>query len=167
MNSLLSAIPDNCSDYKKNLEEQVLDYLNSSERKSSFDWRYYFIKYEQMRYDNYGMYWWNNKKDKPYEIIIMHTEQRLTGRNWNIFAYTLKELHSEIFDLGDYAYQGDKLQIKGTNINIDILNDKFVISEGEKEIIIPQNESGNDTVDRIDFIYNELKSLKLLNELPS
>lgn len=160
LNKLLSKIPNNYNDVQHILENIVSNYLDNEN--TVFDWRYYFVKYEQMRYDTYGMYWWEDKLFKPYEVIIMGTEQRISGYNWNAFAYTLSKLHPEEFELDNYAYQGDKLRVKGLNVSIDILNDKFVINEEGKEpvdILITQNENGIDTENRIEKmekLYNNL-----------
>ena len=154
LNQLLSSIPKNCTNYKETLENYVSDYLANAK----FDWRYYFIKYKAMRYDSYGMYWWNDKTEKPYEVLIMHTEKALNGRNWNVFAYALFKMHPEQLELENYAYQGDKLRIKGKNISIEIHNDRFVVTEGEKqtEEFIIEQQDGIDVEDRIDVIYKKL-----------
>ena len=159
LNQLLSGIPKDCTDYSEILERSISDYL--SKENLVFDWRYYFIKYKEMRYDSYGMYWWNDKIKKPYEVLIMHTEKALNGRNWNVFAYTIFKMHPERFELENYAYQGDKLRIKGKNISVEIFNDRFVIFEGEnqpEEFIIEQQD-GIDKEDRISVIYEKLKQL--------
>lgn len=164
LNELLTSIPDNCSNIDEFLKKIISDYLKNT--KDSFDWKYYFIKYEQMRYDAYGMYYWKDKVNNPYGVIIMHTEKAINGKNWNAFAYTLYNLYQDYFDLENYAYQGDKLRIKGKNITIEILNDKFLISEegkGSIEKVIEQDGNGNDLGDRIGLIYSELKSMKLFS----
>ena len=162
MNQLLSSIPNDCNDYQKLLDNKISTYLNSSDL--AFDWRYYFIKYPQMRYDTYGMYWWENKTKKPSEVIIMHTGERLNGKNWNVFAYTLFKIHLDKFKLGDYASQGDLLKIKGKDISVEILNDSFIISEDGKsqEIHIKQDGSGIDLEDRIKGVFQKLKERNLV-----
>jgi hypothetical protein len=108
------------------------------------------------------MYYWKDKDNKPYEVIIMGTEQRINGYNWNAFAYVLSKLYPEKFEVDNYAYQGDKLRIKGKSVSIDILNDRFVVNEDGKEpveILIQSNEKGFDLEDRIEFITNELEKM--------
>ncbi|MBO6219780.1 MAG: DUF262 domain-containing protein [Treponema sp.] len=164
LNHLLSGIPKDCTDYSEILEKSISDYL--SKENLVFDWRYYFIKYKEMRYDSYGMYWWNDKIKKPYEVLIMHTEKALNGRNWNVFAYTIFKMHPERFELENYAYKGDKLRIKGKNISVEIFNDRFVIFEGEnqpEEFIIEQQD-GIDKEDRISVIYEKLANCFLMEE---
>lgn len=163
LNELLSKLPKSDSEFQPFLEKFVSDYLIDS--KTTKDWRYYLIKYSQIRYDTYGMYLWKDKKNKPYEVIIMHTEKALNGKNWNVFSYALYNLHPNNFELENFAYQGNKLKIKGKNIFIDILNDKFVVYEDDKlleEKSIPQDEHGIDSTDRLDFIYSELFKMNLL-----
>lgn len=163
LNELLSKLPENTSEFQPFLEQIISKYLTDSD--TSKDWRYYFIKYSQMRYDTYGMYWWEDKENKPYEAIIMHTEKALNGKNWNVFAYTLYKLHSDDFELENFAYQGDKIKVKEKNIIIDILNDKFVVYKDEKlleEKSILQDEYGSDSTDRLDFIYSELLKMNIL-----
>lgn len=115
-----------------------------------------------MRYDAFGMYWWADKTGKPYEVIMMHTEKSLSGRNWNAFSYVLSKLCPDKLELDNYAYQGDKLRVRGKNILIDILNDKFVLYEEDEEpvdIPITQNENGIDTENRIE------KMRRILDEM--
>lgn len=163
LNELLHKLPKNAEEIQNFMEKFVSDYLSNPNTVK--DWRYYFIKYAQMRHNAYGMYFWTNKKEYPYEITMMHTEKSLTGRNWNVFAYTLFMLHPEKFELGDYAYhQRDLLKVKEKNIRIEILNDKFIIRRENEEIAnikIPQNKDRVDSTDRVEFMYSEI--MKLLN----
>ena len=160
LNELLLKIPSDCSDIQKHLKTIVSNYLNNVN--TPFDWRYYFIKYEQMRFDTFGMYYWEDKCNKPYEVIIMGTEKRISGYNWNAFSYVFSKLHPDEFELDNYAYQGDKLRIRGTNISIDILNDQFVIYNGDNEptcISIDQDNMGVDVYDRLE------KGMELINRI--
>jgi hypothetical protein len=163
INELLSKISNECKDIKSFLENIIKEYLEGNNIK--FDWKYYFIKYSEMRYDSYGMYWWKDE-NKPYEIITMHTEKYLSGKNWNAFSYTLATKYPNDFELSDYAHYGDKLKIKGKNIFIDILNDKFSIKEEDKEpeeVSIKQDEEGIDLEDRIETIYAKLKDMHIIS----
>lgn len=161
LNSLLSKLPNDENNIQLFLENFISNYLDNQNTKK--DWRYYFIKYKQMRYDSYGMYYWSNKDKNPYEIVAMHTEKALNGKNWNVFEYTLFKLHPEQFELDNFSYQGDKLKVKGKEIYIKILNDKFVITQenqASEEIFIKQTLEIDD-FDRIETIYAEL-SMKIL-----
>jgi hypothetical protein len=161
LNQLLSQLDE--SEINDNaLKQLVDDYLNNAATPK--DWKYYFVKYDTMRTGNYGKYYWRNvsKEQNPYEIIMMNTETNLNGKNWDVFLYTL--YHSDLkgkLSLGDYAYSGDKLKIIGTNIEIDCLNDKFILSQNDeiKKYPIPQSEAGIDTEDRIVLAKKIIKEL--------
>lgn len=164
LNELLSKLPEDTNAIQSFLQNFVSEYLNNPNTPK--DWRYYFIKYEQIRYDTYGMYYWADKTQKPYEILAMHTEKALNGRNWNVFAYTLFKLHDEHFELDNYAYQGDKLKLRGQNTYIDIFNDRFTIikeNHESNEFSIQQIE-GFDCEDRIETIFAIIQTVSNTNK---
>ncbi|WP_051697514.1 DUF262 domain-containing protein [Prevotella sp. 10(H)] len=146
-----------------NLTEFVQEYINSSDTPK--DWRYYLIKYEQMRQGNFGMYYWRNWKDmsaKSYEAIMMNTEKSIGGRNWNIFLYTLFHLpeFAEKLTLGDYSYQGDLLKIINTDILIDCSDNRYTVSQNDIKTEYPIMQSNNiDIEDRIE------KGKQIINDL--
>lgn len=164
LNTLLSKLDDS-SINNTNLENLINNYLESSDTPK--DWRYYIVKYEQMRQGNFGMYYWRDRSKKQYELIMMNTEKSIGGRNWIVFLYTLYHLpdFSEKLSLGDYAYQGDKLKIKNTDISIDCLEDKYIVFQNDKEIEYKiQQSEGIDKEDRIEkgkeIINNLLKDIE-------
>jgi len=134
----------------------VQEYLNNPDTLK--DWRYYFVKYERMRTGNFGMFYWKNdpnrSKQNQYEVIMMNTEKSIGGKNWEVFNYTLYH-YSEFAGklvLGDYAYKGDKLKIIGKDVEIECINDKFILYHGEHVLDYPisQSENGIDLEDRIE-----------------
>ena len=161
LNTLLSKF-DELSITNENLEQLINEYLNNPDTKK--DWRYYLVKYSKMRQGNFGMYYWKdwqNRSKESYEIIMMNTEKSIGGRNWNIFLLALFHLpdFANKLILGEYAYQGDKLKIKNTDIEIDCLTDKFVVYQNEtlKDYPILQS-NGIDTEDRLE------KGRQIINE---
>ena len=144
----------------EHLELLVNKFLTNSETPK--DWRYYIIKYSPMRKGNFGMYYWGNLLENPYEIIMMNTEKSIGGRNWDIYLYTLYNLpvFAEKLSLGEYAYQGDKLKINNTSIEIKCLNDKYEVTRNEicTEYEIKQN-NGIDVEDRVE------KGEQIINDL--
>lgn len=84
------------------------NYLNTT---NTYDWRFYLVKYESMRPEKYGMYYWydySSREKESYRILMMMTEKSIYGRNFNIFLKTLKDLDNSLdFSLGEYAYSGD------------------------------------------------------------
>jgi len=164
LNMLLSKF-DKSTINNKHLELLIDKYLNNPDTLKN--WRYYFIKYSQMRKGKFGMYYQKNSK-KSYEIIMMNSEQSLVGKNWNIFLYTLYDLSDfkGKLSLGDYAYQGDgdRLKITDNGIGIECYNDKFIVLHGEQklqEYPIPQSKEGIDLEDRIEKGKNLIKELVL------
>jgi hypothetical protein len=162
LNSLLSTLEESNinNDY---LEKLINNYLDNKETPK--DWRYYFIKYIPMLHGNFGMYYWSNKQEKDYNIIMMNTEKSVGGKNWNVFLYTLKMLSdfSGKLSLGDYAYQGDKLKILNTEYEIECLTDKYVVFQNGIQTDYPiQQNDGVDSEDRIErgkqIINNILKT---------
>ena len=115
-----------------------------------------------MLHGNFGMYYWNNKQAKDYNIIMMNTEKSMGGKNWNVFLYTLFLLpdFSGKLLLGEYAYQGDKMKVINTDNEIECLTDKYVVSNNGilTDYTIQQNE-GLDIEDRIE------KGKRIINKL--
>ncbi len=159
LNTLLSGL-DESEIKNEHLEQLVNEYLDNSETPK--DWRFYLAKYNPMRMGNFGMYYWENRSEKPYKIIMMNTEKSIGGRNWDISLYTLNTLSVfiEKLSLGDYAYQGDKLKINNSDIEIECLNDKYVVSKNGilSEYSIRQKD-GLDIEDRIE------KGMEIINNL--
>jgi len=154
LNNLLSLIDESVS--SETLEQIVSRYLDDPG--TPFDWRYYFIKYGHMRNANYGMYFWRNHKEtqnKSYEILMMNTEKSISGKNWNVFLYTLYHLpeFAGKLTLLDYAYQGERLRINNSSIRIDCFNDKFVVTNietDESEDYQVEQLNGIDLEDRVE-----------------
>jgi hypothetical protein len=165
LNKLLSRL-DETEINNSALEKLVETYLHNPGTPK--DWKYYFVKYYPIRNSGYGMYHWKyDRSSKPYEVLIMNTEVRLTGLTWDFFLNAIRwnSGFEEKLYLGDYAYYGDKLKIIGTDIELENQNDKFVFhrttEEGIviEEKIITQSGEGIDLEDRVQF------GIKLLDEI--
>ena len=153
----LCTLLDKKDSFSNDYLESIIDnYLNTV---TFFDWRYYLIKYDSMRPERYGMYYWYDHKDRDkasYRILMMLTEKSIGGTNYNVF---LKTLYDEIEEgkayLGHYAYAGDgnKLEIGDKTISCEdccfcIFNKES--NEEIKKVEIPQEES-IDIEDRIEI----------------
>lgn len=157
------------------LQAMVKDYLD---HETVFSWRYYMVKYPQMRTEPYGMfYWWNYavSGNSRYDFIMMHTEKSIGGRNWYAFLKTLRDLcadESGDITISDYAYNN----ADGKYLAITTGHGVYRISETQtgygvfdadgnslREIIIPHDEDGHDTEDRVEIgkkLIEELRSIK-------
>ncbi len=86
------------------IDERLAEY----ERKSSFDWTYYFIKYADFRPNRYGKYRWEDFDAAPYCLAVMWMEQKLSTNAYQPFLKALEvgELDREAFGmrliLGDF-----------------------------------------------------------------
>ena len=133
------------------LEKIANEYLDESSTVK--DWKYYLIKYNLMRHGKFGMYYWKDRLEKPYEVIMMNTEKSIGGRNWNIYLYVLFHMpeFANSLSLGDYAYQGDILKLRNDDIKISCLNEKYLVNQNgiETKYKIHQID-GIDQEDRIE-----------------
>ena len=135
------------------------DYLKSCENQKLFDWRYYYIKYSEFRPEKFGKYHWADFKNKPYEIIVLQTKERLAWSSYQPFLKAVENGKLEISkeDLGTLLKFGNRY--------IACENDAYVIRADDKKtmlkrINIVQNAQGIDIEDRIQtFLSLNLNSL--------
>lgn len=154
------------------LESIIDNYLNTT---TIYDWRYYLIKYESMRPEKYGMYYWYNYREREkesYRILMMMTEKSIGGRNYNIFLKTLLDLDdSHCFSLGEYAYSGDGdkliselygvyITCNDTNYSVFDLADNNLLMQVE----IPQ-QNKIDVKDRIDVGLDVIRNVIKINKV--
>lgn len=138
------------------LTKLIDNYLANTEVKK--DWCYYFVKYPEMLSETYGYYFFSN-----HHIFKMNTSERINGRNWNVYLHALKNKFHGKYSYGDYAYQGDLLKISDGKW-LDCTHTAFYVHNKEsydettilQEYTIPQDEYGNDKIDRFEFIINKL-----------
>jgi hypothetical protein len=167
--TLLHKHDDFTDDYLRTI---INDYLNTA---TLYDWRYYLVKYESMRPEKYGMYYWYDYKDKEkesYRILMMLTEKSIGGRNYNIFLKTLHDLDkSNDFSLGEYAYSGDgdKLISEQYGVYItcgDTYYSVFDLTDNTllMQVDIPQ-ENKIDIKDRIDIGLEMICNVREINKI--
>lgn len=140
---------------------------------SEYDWRYYLVKYDSMRPEKYGMYYWYDsltKEKESYNILMMLTEKKISGRNYNIFLKTLYDMFkinypNKDIRLGEYAYQydGSSFELNCIGKRVFFRDNMFVVkdminSEVEETFEIPQNNK-IDLVDRIEIAWTEICKL--------
>ncbi len=164
LNDLLASLTDIGA---RELQIVIDSYLNDPTTLK--DLRYYFVKYADPILSNselpstYGYYY---TPSGDYYTLRMNTEERLSGRNWNVFVLTLYyQIDGKEYTLGDFAYQGDRLMLSDTLL-LDCENEKYVLYEiindewtVKQEFPIPQDADGIDTVDRIKWMKQKLVKL--------
>ena len=176
---VLLALLSQSQHFTNDMLQSVIDrYLRETRE---YDWRHYLVKYDAMRPERYGMYFWdeeNPHEKRGYNILMMWTEKSISGRNYNIF---LKALNDRLLcdfpdlsiSLGEYAYSGDGSVLKLTFADkyLYFTDDKLYIchqtpdEQGhttetiDVEKPIPQTEQGIDLEDRVELAYEVVKSL--------
>ena len=176
---ILLALLSQSQHFTNDMLQSVIDrYLRETRE---YDWRHYLVKYDAMRPERYGMYFWdeeNPHEKRGYSILMMWTEKSISGRNYNIF---LKALNDRLLcdfpdlgiSLGEYAYSGDGSVLKLTFADkyLYFTDDKLYIchqtpdEQGhttetiDMEKPIPQTEQGIDLEDRVELAYEAVKSL--------
>jgi len=176
---ILLALLSQSQHFTNDMLQSVIDrYLRETRE---YDWRHYLVKYDAMRPERYGMYFWdeeNPHEKRGYNIFMMWTEKSISGRNYNIF---LKALNDRLLcdfpdlgiSLGEYAYSGDGSVLKLTFADkyLYFTDDKLYIchqtpdEQGhtsetiDMEKPIPQTEQGIDLEDRVELAYEAVKSL--------
>lgn len=176
---VLLALLSQSQHFTNDMLQSVIDrYLRETRE---YDWRHYLVKYDAMRPERYGMYFWdeeNPHEKRGYNILMMWTEKSISGRNYNIFLKALNErLLCDFPDLsislGEYAYSGDGSVLKLTFADkyLYFTDDKLYIchqtpdEQGhttetiDMEKPIPQTEQGIDLEDRVELAYEVVKSL--------
>lgn len=176
---VLLALLSQSQHFTNDMLQSVIDrYLRETRE---YDWRHYLVKYDAMRPERYGMYFWdeeNPHEKRGYNILMMWTEKSISGRNYNIFLKALNDrLLSDFPDLGislgEYAYSGDGSVLKLTFADkyLYFTDDKLYIchqtpdEQGhttetiDMEKPIPQTEQGIDLEDRVELAYEVVKSL--------
>lgn len=159
-NVLLEFLQEKEVSITKHVSNLISQYL--SQEQIQKDWKYYFIKYPEMRSGKSGIYYWYNDPSKikgnQYEVYMMNTPHALNGRHWNPFLFVLSkdpELKGKV-SLEEY---GALLVLNESGQKLACMNNEwtFINSEGQIEhsIAIPQIEN-TDEVDRIELIKSYL-----------
>ena len=155
-NVLSTLLDTDTSDFSTYISNLIADFKKNDEINK--DWRYYFIKYPNMRRGNSGVYNWyqdpERVKANQYQVYMMNTPQALSGRHWNPFLYEIaqNENLSKKVTLEEY---GAKLVLNSTNEKLESQNDGWYIYDSEdnqtQKVEVVQ-ENGIDTEDRIEVI---------------
>ncbi len=134
------------------LNEKIENYLKFCQETSTYDFRYYYLKYDLFRPYNYGKnfekyygkYSWVNKTETPYDVIVMNTKSSVSEYSYNPF---LKAVHKK----GTLNFYGKEILLNKKIFYCT--NNSYVLKDSEsgeilKEIEILQS-NGIDSEDRI------------------
>ena len=145
------------------LNDIKVSYLKNPD--TSKDWRYYFVKYPEMRNGKSGAFFWINdkeyRKQNPYDVLMMNTPSALNGRHWNPFHYTAFRHFSDIFSLEEY---GNPLLLRATGHRVFSTSDAWVVKHPSDEmellrIPVKTNELGVDQIDRIELLNERMQEI--------
>ncbi len=164
LNDLLSKLPSAPQICNNELQKIIDAYICDIETNNKpKDWRYYFVKYGKYRNVGYGMYYWRDAEAEPYNVIMMKTEARLSGRNWDLYLYMIHQLFERESKLDDFAYSSEDKGLKFNGYRLEHCNNKFVLYDPQgnrKEHPISQNSEGIDLSDRVEFGLRILKEIE-------
>jgi len=151
------------------LNSLIDEYISTAE---VFDWRFYLVKYDSMRPERYGMYYWYDHKTRgkeSYRILMMLTEKSIYGSNYNIFLKALLDLdNTGDFSLGHYAFSGDgdKLISEKYNKYITCDDNQYSICDLTSNELIKQiqihKENGVDVEDRVEIGMKVIEQIRIL-----
>ena len=158
LNTLLSSLKNlDERQVKGQLNEQIKMYLAQDD--VPYDWRYYFIKYEEIAYECYdGVYYWH--EENAIDIIKLRRKQ-FNGYNWNVFLYQLRCKYDDVTDLDVSWNDSGYLRFRDVDITVYCESNQYVVNELGEEWVkkIAQVAEGIDKHDRIK------QGRRLLNEI--
>lgn len=137
-------------------------YIEECEQNNTYDWRYYYIKYDVFRIGGFGKVSWMDFDNNPYELTAMKTESQISSSSYNPF---LKEI--DYNDCVSRDYNGQRLELEDRFIicrnDAYYAYDNGITDDGMNGllelVIIPQNDDGIDTEDRIKLYYDSIDTL--------
>lgn len=155
--TLLSKTPNFTNDYLKDL---VKTYTAACETQSVFPVQYYYIKYPHFRPGSYGKYNWENRFQKPYEMLVLLTQSNPSENSYQPFLKTVDDQHLS------REYKGRHIVLE--NVYISCINNAYVVyrNDNDEEIYridIVQNEDGIDTENRIEKLKKLYRDILDLN----
>ena len=149
--TVLSALlSSDCPATDTALQLVVDDYLDRCKTESRYDWRYYFLKYQNvfMPY-RYGSYKWYGG---DYEVFVLWSESFYSSSAWQPFLRALQP------SVEDWNHDRSNPGIRISGMDIFPKNVGYVIrreNTPDEEISIPQVD-GIDTVDRIEYMKQKI-----------
>jgi len=132
------------------LSEVANNYIEKCQKTKLYDWKYYYIYYPSFRACRYGKY--TKYSDQPYAMVALHAEKRESSNAYQCMLRALLDENavsnsSDWYDTRSITYR------KG---GLTCWNNAFVsytLKDGSERarFVIPQNEDGIDTVDRVQY----------------
>ena len=155
----LEILLDSAKTFTDDYLQRIIDeYLADCEKKSSFDWTYYFMKYVEFRPPRYGKYRWENFDAEPYCFAALWTENKMSTNSYQPFLKAV-DAHDNIsrdelgmrLDFGDYyvTCENDAYVVKNSVTDVEknrlMINQRDSVDSENRRIKI-------DTEDRIKIV---------------
>ena len=137
------------------LDKIISDYLEDCERRKSFEWSYYYIKYLIFRPNRYGKYDWKYT-DEPYNFVALWTDQKWSEKAYQPFLKAI--VKDEIFFADHYNSYNERIEFENRYCvvceNAAYVIKDFITGDVIDTLLINQDSSGIDTEDRIQKFLN-------------
>lgn len=131
------------------------DFLQECENNNVFPFRYYYIKYREYRPGSLGKMHNNAAAENPYMFLVMQTRTQLSQNSYYPYLKVADGSHLSKDDMGQRLIYGDEHIICNNSSYQRRRNEDDSVVE---TIIVPQNEDGIDTEDRITILKNYIKA---------
>lgn len=154
--SILISLLDTNEEFTNEVLKKIADdYLQECESNNLYPFRYYYIKYREYRPGAYGKMHNNSAAANPYMFLVMQTRTQMSQNSYYPYLKVASEAHLSKDDMGQRLIFGDEHIICTNN---SYLRRKNVGDKIVDTIVIPQNEDGIDTEDRITLLKNYIKA---------
>lgn len=150
--SLLAANEEFSNETLKKISD---DFLQECENNNVFPFRYYYIKYREYRPESFGKMYNYSAAENPYMFLVMQTRTQLSQNSYYPYLKAADDSHLSKDDMGRRLIFGDEHIICNNSSYQRRRNEDDSVVE---TIIIPQNEDGIDTEDRITILKNYIKA---------
>lgn len=160
---LLEEIKKTASFNIKLLNDIVESYIKKCENDKLFDWRYYFLKYDDFWSNQYGKYMFIEDENQKYQVISLKKNRR-SSKSCNLYLRIIFKMADKIKEESSGQYiNGYKDLIINDKI-YKITKNEFFVTNGNDEnrqkiATVKQTEKGVDTEDRIALFAEKLKHL--------
>ena len=137
------------------LQSIANDYILECERNRRFPWRYYYIKYSEFRPGRFGKAFWDDKANKPYEMLVLLTQYNSSESSYVPYLLIADPEHINRDERGRQLLYSSSY-ITSKNDSYEVV-DK-VSGELIEKMAIEQDASGVDVEDRVQKLIRYLRT---------
>ena len=137
------------------LQRIANDYILECESNRRFPWRYYYIKYPEFRPGRFGKAFWEDKANKPYEMLVLLTQYNSSESSYVPYLFIADPEHINRDERGRQLLYSSSY-ITSKNDSYEVV-DK-VSGELNEKITIEQDDAGVDIEDRVQKLISYLRA---------